>query len=365
MSKIESIQIKEITIPLRTRFKIATGSTDQYRGVIVSLTTDDGVVGLGESAPSPRVTGEDCKGVTETIEKELFILVKGIDIRDLHEILKDLAPHAEQTPAATAAMDIALHDCYGRTVGTSITEHYGKVKRRIATSITLVIGSVDETVASAAAAVHEYGARELKIKIGADIEADIKRIAALRDQFDDNIGIRVDANTGYTVNRAVKALGAMERYDIRFVEEPLTPGDIEGYKELRKHIDIPIMADEAAKSPRDASELAALGIYDMFNIKLMKCGGIASALKIAGIAGENDMKCQVGCMIETAVGITAGTVVALCSPSVKFADLDGYTFLTSHPFLDGLEGGAKIEDGCIRMVGDTKGIEIRSKGDTA
>jgi L-alanine-DL-glutamate epimerase-like enolase superfamily enzyme len=174
----------------------------------------------------------------------------------------------------------------------------------------------------------ELGAKVLKVKLGVDSDEDVKRIRALREAFGHEVKITGDANEGYSVDQAIETLNKMHRYNLEFVEQPVSSDNLEGLKKIRQAVDIPIMADESACTIEDVENLINLEAVDMINIKLMKCGGLRNAAKITTLAENANMPCQIGCMIETGVAITAGTHIALALENITYADLDGHTFLT-------------------------------------
>lgn len=355
--EIVSCDIEVVNIPLRDPFVIAAGRSEEYTGVLLTITDANGLKGIGEASPSKRVTGEDVDSVVTVIRDRGWPILQGQDIgREFGHLLTAVYEELSEWPAALCAIDTALHDLYTRWHGISIVDLYGRVRDSIATSITLSIGSVEATLESAAMAIEHYGSRELKVKIGLEPERDIAIIRALREAYGNDIGLRADANTGYTLRRAIRVLKAIERYDVEFIEEPLPVGDIEGLRELRRKTSVPIMADESVKGPKDALAIVQRGLYDMINIKLMKCGGLRSAFTVAEIARAGGMECQVGCMIETPVGITAGTALALTSPAVGYADLDGFTFMPPSE-LERFNGGAKIKVGKI-WIEDGLGLGV-------
>lgn len=360
MGLIESLEVFACRFELKDPFVIAPSSTTEYNGVIIKIKDSEGDIGVGEASPSKRVTGESVSRVKHILSGAINDLIIGRDIVSEFAILVNEL-HDKLTysyPSALCAINTALYDLYSRKLGISVGKLTGLMRPRIATSITLSIGDVKETLQYAQRAVETYGARELKVKIGQDPDRDISVIKALYEAFGNDIGIRADANTGYNVSRAIKVLKAIERYEVEFVEEPLAVGDIEGLIEVKRHTELPIMADESIKTPKDAIGLVKLGVYDMFNIKLMKCGGITGALSIATIAKAADIKCQIGCMIETPIGITAGVIVALSSRTIEYADLDGYTFMRPRD-LRCFSGGAKIKDGYIYLEdASSKGLGI-------
>ena len=193
----------------------------------------------------------------------------------------------------------------------------------------------------------------LKVKIGVDSKKDIARIKAIREAVGDEPRIRVDANEGYSVDTAIATLNELQQYDIEFVEQPVASDDLEGMANVRDAIEIPVMADESVREPQDVYNIIDYQAADMVNIKLMKAGGIHNGLKIASIAAEAGMVCQIGCFIETSIGIAAATHVALAVENIKFADLDGHLFLTQD-----LVGDFKLTNEGINKVSNEPGLGL-------
>lgn len=331
--QISDVKIHPINIPLKTPFKIADSTQTVYSGVLLELQTEDGLRGWGEAAPSARVTGE----TPVTVKNALVNFVKpeiiGQDIQDLERIMTEFETAIKDQPSALCALDIALHDLYGTSANLPIKHLIGGFRDDIPISFTVVIGSVEESLKSAEEYI-ELGAKVLKVKLGVDPKEDVKRIEALREAFGYDIKITGDANQGYSVKRAIDTLNELSCYELEFVEQPVAADDLVGLIEVHKNVDVPIMADECAQSVEDVLELIKLEAVDMINIKLMKCGGLRNAAKISNITEAAKIPCQIGCMIETGVGITAGTHLALALKNIKYADLDGHIFLTSDVVID-------------------------------
>jgi L-alanine-DL-glutamate epimerase-like enolase superfamily enzyme len=168
---------------------------------------------------------------------------------------------------------------------------------------------------------------------------------AIRDAVGYKCRIRIDANQGYSVPQAVEALRGMEKFQIEFCEQPVVHTDIEGMAYVRKLSPIPIAADESLWSPADAVRLIEAKACDYFNIKLTKAGGITNALKIAWIAEAADIRCMIGCMEESRIGLTAAAHVHAARKNIIFADLDSFMDLAEDPILDGIS----IKDGMITL----------------
>lgn len=158
----------------------------------------------------------------------------------------------------------------------------------------------------------------------------------IREAVGPSVRLRVDANQGYSIANAQCALRGFREYGIEAVEQCLPHWDMEGSAFLRNHSEgIQIMLDESIHDPIDAARACRLGAGDIFNIKLMKCGGLYPAMKINAIAESNGVTCMVGCMLETKLAITAGLSLVAAKKNVTEADCDSFLYYKENP----VEGG--------------------------
>ena len=158
----------------------------------------------------------------------------------------------------------------------------------------------------------------------------------MREAVGDGVSLRVDANQGWNPSTAIAVLRDIEQYGIEYCEQPVPAWDYEALKRVRDASPIPIVADEACFDHRDAFRLASMGAADMFNIKLCKSGGIHHALQINAIVEAAGMKCMVGCMFETRIGIGASAHLAAARPNIAYADLDAILLHAEDPIVQGV-----------------------------
>jgi len=318
--EIRKIEAFVVSLGFREPFRISQGTSTVARNVIVKISTDNAVVGWGESSPSQRVTRENADTVIAALDKIGPALLGNhpLRIEKNNELMDSVV---EGNPAAKAAVDIAMHDMLGRETGKPLYLLMGGYRREVLTDLTLSIKPPPEMADDAARAVRQ-GFRALKVKIGIDPEEDVKRVEMIRERVGNAIQIRVDANQGYTPEQAIKVLSKIHRFDIEFVEQPVAADDVKGLSQVRKNSQVPVMADESVHSPEDALRLVEAKAVDLINIKLMKCGGLVKGRKIAEIAEAAGVKCMVGCMSECAFGIAAAVHLAAAIRNIQYADLD-------------------------------------------
>lgn len=215
-------------------------------------------------------------------------------------------------------------------------------KKEFYTDITV---SVDDPISMAKEAKKhvEKGFQTLKIKVGQSARLDLERIEAIKNIIPKDIALRLDANQGWEPKEAVSIIKEMEKrnVNIEFIEQPVHAQDWEGLKYVKNHVYIPIMADESIFSAEDALKLVQGHYVDCINIKLMKCGGIRQAWKIADVAEAAGVKCMIGGMMESSLSVTAAAHMAGAHPNIHYVDLDAPLWLMEEP--EGISySGAKV-----------------------
>jgi L-alanine-DL-glutamate epimerase-like enolase superfamily enzyme len=179
------------------------------------------------------------------------------------------------------------------------------------------------------------------VKVGINPTEDVERIKLIREAVGNKIQIRIDANQGWTPQQALGALNKMKKYNIQFAEQPVPAEDFKGLIKVKKNSPIPVMADESVHSPEDAFRLIQAEAVDFINIKLMKSGGILKARKIAEVAEAAGIPCMIGCMGESAIGISAGVHLAAAVKNIQYADLDSALMLKDKLVI---KGGTKVKN---------------------
>jgi L-Ala-D/L-Glu epimerase / N-acetyl-D-glutamate racemase len=343
MIAITAAEAAPVTFRLREGYRIAGHRFDAADMVLLRLTTSDGRTGHGCAAPFEEVTGESPAASLAALTGELLPLARASDAGDVAGVLDRAAAVAPGAPAARAALDMALHDLWARREGVPLYRLLGAARRRILTSVTLGIEDDLRTSVEAGRRRIAEGFRVLKVKTGERWEQDAALVRALREALGPGILLRADANQGYDEQDAARFLRAVEPLGLELLEQPTPAGDEAALARLGRSTSIPIMADEALVSETDAERLTASRAATLFNVKLMKCGGIRPGLAIARRAAAAGLGVMVGCNDESRVAIAAGLHLALAAPGDVRADLDGDLDLQD----DVARGGFRLRDGWL------------------
>lgn len=295
------------SLHLAAPFRISGRVIDSSDCIVVTL--DDGVHrGRGE-ATGVYYVGDDVPNMLDQIEQARAAVEAGISRDDLRTVL----------PAGGArnAVDAALWELESLRSDRPIWALAGlPAPRPLVTTFTL--GADDPAVMAAGARAYAQ-AKSIKVKLTGDLELDIARVQAIRAARPD-VWLGVDANQGFVIADLDALVTAMVDAGISLIEQPLARGceaDLDGYK-----CPIPIAADESALALDDVTGL--IGRFDVFNIKLDKCGGLTEGLMIAAAAREAGLQVMVGNMVCTSLGMAPGFLLGqVCD----ICDLDGPIFL--------------------------------------
>ncbi len=329
--RIKRIETWQVHMDLKEPYTIAYETVDKATNIFLRLETNTGLVAYGCAAPDESVTGETPSDVLEVLEGVANPLLMNADpFRRVRLTLK-LKQVFPARPAARAAVDMALHDLLGKATGVPLWKLLGGYRDRMLTSVTIGIMGVDETVDRARVCVRE-GFRAIKIKTGGNVEDDVEKVLRIREAVGRAIGLRCDANQGYSVSDALEFVRRTREAKIELLEQPTPREEPDMLGRVVAGTPIPVMADESLMSLRDAFRLARRELADMVNVKLMKVGGIDEALQINAVALAARLEVMVGCMDESALAIAAGLNYALARPNVVYADLDGHLDLIGDPF---------------------------------
>ncbi|HZS94434.1 MAG TPA: enolase C-terminal domain-like protein [Chloroflexota bacterium] len=300
MRYIARIEILTAQLPFRFSFGHALAARRASDNVYVGVTLNDGSQGWGEGVPRDYVTGETAESAVDAIRLDLGQAILGQEFPDVESVpamLLSAVPSSSARGAAWCAVELAALDACGKSFGCSVRRWLGPDRTRDIT-YDLVFPFADaKTMTAVGALGRALGFRRVKVKVGADLERDVRAVRLLRRLLGPRTDIRVDANCGWTSSEALAAIEQLRPFDISCVEQPVPADDIEGLQTVTAATPETIMVDESLRTLDDAEALIEARACDAFNIRVSKCGGLLTSVRIAHMAEEAGLDRIVGAQV--------------------------------------------------------------------
>ena len=350
--KILSIQASAFALPVRRDFKWAGLNGTLGRFVLVRIVTDSGLVGYGEATPLPdwggdfgRRSGETLATVISMVNEVFAPALVGKDPTAVTAARRIMDSLVVGNPYAKCAVDIALHDLWGKSAGLPLYQLLGGAVRD-SVPVAHMIGLMDEADAAreGIAAVAD-GVRALQVKGGVDPDRDVRLVAVLRKEVGAGVTLRLDANQGYGhAKTAAIIVNRLTDAGVDLVEQP-TMG-LGFMAEVTAKAAVPIMADESCWDINEALDVVQRRAADCISIYLAKAGGFIGARAVAAVAEAQRIPCDINGSIESAIGNAANTHFVLAQPAISLASVIPISAPAgAHPYQ---VAGRYFEDDIIR-----------------
>ncbi|MBI5597925.1 MAG: dipeptide epimerase [Elusimicrobia bacterium] len=321
---VSGISVERRRIGLKTPFITALGRKDATENVFIRLRLANGAEGWGEASGSVVMAHLSAPRLERTV-RSLAAPLKGRDARRLAALAPPLFARAAAAPAAAAAVECALTDCLRTALGLGWGAWFGGRLGRLETDATLSAAGPDETRRAAARAAGE-GFRVLKVKVGTGFAADLERAAAA-DAAGRRRGRRpsliLDGNQRLGRAGAVRLSEACLARGLRpvLIEQPLPADDLAGMAWVSRRAPVPVAADESVQRPADARAVLEAGAAAVVNIKVAKMG-LQAALETIAVVRAAGAGLMIGCMQESALGLSPSVGLALGTGAFAWCDLD-------------------------------------------
>jgi muconate cycloisomerase len=296
-------------VPTVRRHKLSSLAVTAQSYVIVELTLANGAVGIGEAARlgGPRWSEESVESIKAAIDTYLAPALIGTRADRFEQAGALLDEAAKRNNAAKAAVETALLDAVGRTLGLPAAALLGgAVRESFPVLWTLASGDpgqeIEEAEAKLAARLHDT----FKVKIGAqEPQADLARLRRLAGALDGRAKLIVDANQAWDETTSVRCLPVLGELGISLVEQPLPAWNVAGMARVRARSTVPLMADECVFTAHDMLAVAQAAAADVVSLKLVKHGGLLGTRKVAAVAEAAGIGLYGGCLLESSIGAAA------------------------------------------------------------
>ncbi len=319
---VSGVRTTIVDLPIRRPHRFAHHSIDTQSYLLVEITTDAGVVGIGEgvSPGGPWWSGESIEGQKQIIDRYFAPELVGADIEDLTGIRRKLDRVAYGNLFAKSALEMALLDATGLAYGVPLSALLGGATRTSLPVRWALSGSGISNVVEDATHRIAQGYTAIKFKMGAlSPEEDMRRVGELVDKLGGDLDYIGDPNGVWDLRTASWAVRELESIGLAAVEQPVDRADREGLARLRAQArKIDVMADESVCTPSDAIEAVRLRACDSVSVKPGKAGGLRAAALIASIIDIVSMGCYGGTALESEVGTAASAHLFATMPQLRF-----------------------------------------------
>ena len=326
--KITKVEAIPFTIPYRKPLRFASGEVTEAEHVLVRVHTDDGLTGTAEAPPRPFTYGETQASILAIIRTVFAPQVTGLSPLEREQIRTRL-DRTVGNPTAKAAIDMAVWDVIGQSVGLPVTELLGGYGNRMRVAHMVGFAEPAEMVAEAGRMGELYGITTFKVKVGRrPIDLDIAACRALREALGGGAELYIDGNRGWTAADADRALRAMADLDLQFAEELCPADDVLSRRWLVSQSPIPMFADESVPTPGDVTRELLGGSATGVSIKTARSGFTGSQRILAQCEGlgvdvvlGNQIDGQIGSLCSLAFGAAFAATSRRAGELSNFLDM--------------------------------------------
>ena len=303
--KINRIECIPVSLPFTKPIIMSGAAVNWAHAVLLKLHSDEGVTGIAESGDTSMwYMGESQESILHNISTIYGPqILLGEDPFNIETIIARMDKAVTRNNQSKAVVDYALHDLIGKALGIPLYKFLGGRSNEKIPLAYVMSSRTPQEVAQQALKLAQAGYGGLKLKVGANtIEEDIEMVAEVRRAVGKDVKIMTDTNGGWDYMQALRFLTQVNKYDLFLSEQPLPRWDYEGLARLRRKVDVPIFADEAAAELSDLHKLARIDAIDGFFLKVPKAGGIHKSRKWVAIAQSLGLNVMCGCMINSGLG---------------------------------------------------------------
>ena len=355
--KITGLKSTVVAVPTRNDGPSEVSGSPYRLAVLVEISTDEGLVGLGE-APNP-VGAEATKIIIDSAEP----LLLGNDPTDVEILKKSLYAHYNLTHLhihaacwALNGIDMALWDIVGKVCQQPLYKLWGGAFRKKIQFYGYVQRATPENVAAQATARVKEGFSTVYMKVGFDEELDLACVKAMREAIGPKPKIRIDANQSWPAGEAIRIIKRLGECDLEFVEQPVLMYNIDALSRVRAAVDVPIASHESSWTMYEAINVIKREAADVIHVDPRFDAGFVGARMTAGIAEAAGLPVVMHSFGELGVAQNAYLHLIASAPNYIFANQSGYGDLTD----DIIQGGLlTFKDGCLDLPeGPGIGVEL-------
>lgn len=298
---VRSIEAIPFELPLKRKLVWAGGSMDRSSHVLIRVTDSDGICGMAEAIPRPRIYGETSDSIVALYRQEIAPRCVGKQLVASERLLSDL-DGIIGNHTAKAALDIALTDLHCRRLGISLHEHLGGWANDHAVSQVLLFGSPEEIHQQALDANATWGINGFKLKIGSNISNEARMVELIRRDLPTSL-LYCDANQALDIVALREFLALTKEFNIAWIEEPTRPGAGAGIG-LTGPCGMITGGDESCTTPQEVAREVLSGRCQVVSLKVAR-SGVRQSQIIRGFCESAGASLVLGSQGESGVGMLA------------------------------------------------------------
>ncbi len=319
---IQKVESRILDVPLIRPHGFATTTSTEQHILLVSVHLENGVIGYGEGVVpgGPWWGGESVETMKALVDGYLAPVLIGRAVSELAGIMADLERVVARARYAKAAVDVAMHDAWARSLNVPVRDLLGgTVRDRVDVTWALGVLPLDVAVAEIEERIEEFGNRSFKLKMGAgDPAEDTRRVAELAREVGDRVSLRIDINARWDRRTALHYLPILAEAGVELFEQPTPADDLETLREITRRTNVSVMADESVWTPAEALAVVKAQAADVIALKTTKHGGLLESKKIAAIAEAGGLACHGATSLEGPIGTAASLQFAASTKAISY-----------------------------------------------
>lgn len=359
--KITSVTAVPVAIPLDEPLRWGAMTVGVKGGVLVIVSTDDGVVGYGEAGFS----AEYFRTVGPIVNEQLAPLLVGKDPLQIGARWQDMFESTHMwgrrgvETYAISGVDIALWDILGKVTGQPVYRLLGATATKARAYFAPSLKSTDAVIAETVEAVKD-GFTAIKLRLGKDVAEAAQLVGGVREAVGDSVELMADANMAYDRRGALRVAHMLEEFGVVWLEEPIMSHSLSQYVEehswLEDRVSIKLAGGESLFTRFEYLELLDRRIFDVLQPDCVSVGGISEAKRVADMASAWNIDCvpHIACSSGTGIGLAAGLQLILSCANAPLIEFDAYRGLGWDGFLT---RPLEVEDGYVHAL-DLPGLGI-------